>query len=201
MSQSTIGALAAWLAAGQTRIGELAIFDRYEVRHHLDLALDGLTLHTDPLAARAIALYDAAGAYRPLKTAPNLRRGWRLTLSTVEQLHDALDAFYPAMLAARVALQQGRLTVTPLRDTLNRQSGMYAVTRKITDLQANALIGSLCRTDGGCLKTILWPIAPAIPITSLPPEKFTPSGFTLPCAEACNLLIARAREVVKQPAA
>ncbi len=202
--------MAAWLAAGENRMGELLILDGFELRHHLDAGADGLTPYTGATAARDIALYDAAGNYRPLKTAPTLRRGWRLLLSTIEDLHAALDAFYPAMLATRLAFEQGRLAVTPLRDTLNRQSGMYAVTRKITDADADTLIGSFCRTDGGCLKRILWPIAPGIPITSLPPEKFAassvsassiqPSAFPFPllCAEACNLLVAAARETVKK---
>ncbi len=196
--------MAAWLAAGETRIGELVILGQYELRHHLDAGADDLSLHTAASDARQIALYDAGGNYRPLKTAPDLRRGWRLWLATIEELHEALDGFYPAMLAARLAFEQGRLAVTPLRDTLNRQSGMYAVTKRITDAQADALIGSFCRTEGGspgCLKTILWPIAPGVPITTLPPEKFDPSppsAFPLFCSEACNLLVARARETVKQ---
>jgi sirohydrochlorin cobaltochelatase len=177
-------ALAAWLAAGENRVGELIILSNYELRHYRDATLDGLAPYDTPLAAREIALYDAAGNYRPLKTAPTLRRGWRLTLSGIEELRAALDEFYPAMLAARLAFQQGRLAVTPLRDTLNRQ----------------------CRSEDGCpgcLKTILWPIAAGVAITSLPPEKFDASraGFPLLCAEACNLLVARAREVVKQRSA
>ena len=31
----------------------------------------------------AIARFDDSGAYRPLKTAPNLRHGWRLELATL----------------------------------------------------------------------------------------------------------------------
>ena len=207
MSASSITrALAAWLAAGENRIGELVILGQFELRHYDDAnaAPEGLVLHTAPEDARAIALYDAGGNYRPLKTAPTLRRGWRMPLSHIGQLHEALDGFYPAMLAARLAFQQGRLAVTPLRDTLKRQSGMYAVTRKITNPQANALIGSFCRSDGGCLKTILWSIAPGVPVTALPPEKFDPDSslFEAPsipllCAEACNLLVARSREEVK----
>ncbi len=186
-------------------MGEVLIAGQYEVRHYLDAGIDGLASHTAPAAAREIALYDAAGNYRPLKTAPTLRRGWRLALSTIGQLHEALDGFYPAMLAARHAWEQGRLTVTPLRETLNRQSGMYAITKKLADEQADALIGAFCRSDSGCLKTILWPIAPGIPITTLPPEKCDPrtgpptqNRIPLLCAEACNLLVARARETVKQ---
>jgi sirohydrochlorin cobaltochelatase len=201
LSRSISQALAAWLAAGETRIGELAILGRYEVRHHLDCGLEGLALHSTPEAAYEIALYDEAGIYRPLKTAPTLRRGWRLVLETLEQLHEALDFFYPAMLAARLAMEQGRLAITPLRDTLNRQSGMYAITKKISDAHADRVIGAFCKSDGGCLKTILWPISPGVPITSLPADKFVPAtsgGIPLLCAEACNLLVARAREAVKK---
>jgi len=201
LSRSITQALAAWLAAGENRIGEIAILGRYELRHYMDIEVEGLATYTAPDDAREIAVYDAAGEYRPLKTAPSLRRGWRLVLGTIEELHDALDFFYPAMLAARLALQQGRLAVTPLRATLGRQSGMYAITRKVSDSRADAMIGSFCRTDGGCLKTILWPIAPGVPITSLPPEKFDPApkcaAMPLLCAEACNLLVAKAREIVK----
>ncbi len=185
-------------------MGELRITGQYELRHHLDadVPADSLTSFSGPAAARDIALYDAAGEYRPLRTAPTLKRGWRVTLTSVGQLHDALDAFYPAMLAARLAFDQGRLAITPLRDTLNRQSGMYAITRKITDPQANTLIHDACRSDCACLKTILWPIAPGIPVTSLSPSKFRPTldaaHIPLLCAEACNLLVAKAREVVKQ---
>lgn len=186
-------------------MGELAILGQYELRHYLDCAAEGLALHSGPQAAHEIALYDDAGNYRPLKTAPTLRRGWRLTLETIEELHEALDFFYPAMLAARLAMQQERLLITPLRASLNRQSGMYAITRKISDPDADRLVGSFCRSDGGCLKTILWQIAPGVPITSLPPEKFDPSasrgGIPLLCAEACNLLVAKVREAVKKETA
>jgi sirohydrochlorin cobaltochelatase len=205
LSRRITQALAAWLAAGENRIGELAILGRYELRHYLDCGAEGLALHASPESAHEIALYDEAGNYRPLKTAPTLRRGWRLTLETIEQLHDALDFFYPAMLAARLAMEQRRLEPTALRATLNRQSGMYAVTKKISDPDADRLVGSFCRSDGRCLKTILWQIAPGVPITSLPPEKFDPSAsrgaIPLPCAEACNLLVAKARETVKKEAA
>jgi sirohydrochlorin cobaltochelatase len=77
---------------------------------------------------------------------------------------------------------------------------MYRVTQKITDSQAQQLIGRMCDPRTGCIKTILWQIAPGLPITSLPPEKFVPpsaESFPLYCHEACNLLVAGARKVVK----
>src|SRR5438477_12465471 len=82
-----------------------------------------------------IAKYDDAGNYRPLKTAPNLRRGWRLELASLEQLERALDHFYPGRLAMFAAWKDNRLISTPLRETLDRQSGMYRVASKISDAQ------------------------------------------------------------------
>ncbi len=192
------------LASGHLRAGQIHISKSaggFELRHLEDLGRGDLPIFTQPEDARRLSLYDEAGAYRPLKTAPNLRRGWLLRLSTVHELHRALDFFYPAMLGVWRDFTAGRLTPVPLRATLGRQSGMYAVTRKLTDEQAQALIGSFCRSDTGCLKRILWEIAPGLPVTSLPSEKFETagSGAELPlfCHESCNLLVAKAREVVK----
>jgi sirohydrochlorin cobaltochelatase len=77
---------------------------------------------------------------------------------------------------------------------------MYRVTQKLTNGQAQALIGRVCEPRQGCIKTILWRIGPEVPITSLPAEKFIcPGGERLPllCHEACNILVAEARKVVK----
>ena len=78
-------------------------------------------------------------------------------------------------------------------------------TRKITDEAADQLIGRFCRSDTGCLRTILWRIHESRPVTSLPAGKFDPDqgdqeGPCVPilCFEACNLLVAQARTVVKQ---
>ena len=190
---------------GQIFIGGL------ELRHHddADRAVKELTLHNDPEDAAALALYDDAGAYRPLKTAPNLRHGWRLVVPDAAALRLALDLFYPARLGAWRMFQQGRLAATPLRETLGRQTGMYRVTAKLTDAQADELVGRFCRSDGGCLRTILWKrdAAGSVPSTRLPPEKFDPAwdqaggggGESIPllCQEVCNLLVAEARAVVK----
>ena len=204
------------LLIGQIKVSPLV--DGYELRHRDDAgsASEFLAFHRDPEDAAALALYDAAGAYRPLKTAPNLRRGWRLLLADARALRLALDLFYPARMRAWQRLQEGTLRVTPLRDTLNRQTGMYRVTGKITDEQIDALVGRFCRSDGGCLRTILWKrdAAGSVPSTRLPPVKFDPAhdqtgdpagnveGFVpLLCQEACNLLVAEARAVVKGEAA
>ena len=201
---------------GSICIGQIACVrlpDGYELRHRDDAerSPEELTLHEDPEEAAQLALYDDTGAYRPLKTAPNLRHGWRLVVMDTPARRLALDLFYPARLGAWKAYGDGRLVTTPLRETLGRQTGMYRVTQKLTDEQADALVGRFCRSDGGCLRTILWKrdAAGATPSTLLPPEKFDPahdqtgaqgdgaSWLPLLCQEACNLLVAEARAVAK----
>jgi sirohydrochlorin cobaltochelatase len=158
--------------------------------------------------ALEIARYDDAGNYRPLKTAPNLRHGWRMELVDLRELRRALDYFYPGRLAMRAAWRENCLSTTPLRETLDRQSGMYRIAAKILDEQIDDVVGNFCKSDGGCLRTILWKrdARGTIPSTRLPSEKFDPthdqSGRgenTIPllCQEACNLLVAECRKVVK----
>src|SRR5215475_15739153 len=105
----------------------------FVVSHRDHESLDQLQTYRDAEDAVKIARYDDAGKYRPLKTAPNLRHGWRLELATVEELRRALDYFYPGRLAIFGAWKNGYLKSTALRETLDRQSGMYRVAAKISD--------------------------------------------------------------------
>jgi sirohydrochlorin cobaltochelatase len=207
-------------------IGEILVqkTDRaaFVLSHRDDESVDRLHTYRDAEAAPEIARYDDKGNYRPLKTAPNLRHGWRLELATVEELKRALNYFYPARLATFAAWKSSHLETTPLRETLNRQSGMYRVAAKISDPQINALVADFCRSDTGCLRTILWrrDRQGTIASTKLPREKFDPlydqvaaacsrpvgdarsshsEAATVPllCQEPCNLLIAACRKVVK----
>jgi cobalt chelatase family protein/4Fe-4S binding protein len=217
--------------------GEILVKKRegagFVLSHRDDVSLDQVQAYRDAENAIEIAKYDDAGNYRPLKTAPNLRHGWRLELATVEELRRALDYFYPGRLAVFAAWKSGHLKTTALRETLDRQSGMYRVAAKISDLQINDLVTNFCRSDSGCLRTILWKRdrSGATASTELPKEKFDPAydqampacsrrpegdarashppslsygvagreAATVPllCQEACNLLVAECRKVVK----
>ena len=112
--------------------------------HRDDARRADLTVYRDAEAAVAIARYDDAEAYRPLKTAPNLRHGWSLILPDAAAVRVALDLFYPGRLPAYVAWRRGTLKATPLRETLERQTGMYRAAAKISDQQADELVGRFC---------------------------------------------------------
>jgi sirohydrochlorin cobaltochelatase len=194
---------------------------RFVLSHRDDESVDHLQTFRNAQDAIEIAKYDDAGNYRALKTAPNLRHGWRLELDTLEELRCALDYFYPGRLAVFAAWKRDQLQTTPLRETLDRQSGMYRVAAKISDSQIDDVVADFCRSNGGCLRTILWKRDGdgAIASTKLPKEKFDPTcdqtaasippgsatpataatAATVPllCQEACNLLVAECRKVVK----
>src|SRR5260370_35240644 len=104
----------------------------FVLSHRDQEAADQLKVFRNAEDAIEIAKYDDTGNYRPLKTAPNLRHGWRLELDTLEAVMRALDYFYPGRLAAFAAWKSDKLQTTPLRETLDRQSGMYRVAAKIS---------------------------------------------------------------------
>jgi sirohydrochlorin cobaltochelatase len=190
--------------------------DGFVISHREDQARGDLKLFHSAEDAIDLSKFDDSGNYRPLKTAPNLQHGWRLQLATVDDLRRSLDYFYPGRLAVFAAWKGGPLASTPLRETLDRQSGMYRVAAKISDEQVDRVVGDFCRSDGSCLRTILWKRDKrgTIASTNLPPEKFdpafdqtltpgspppaiTPRVIPLLCQEPCNLLVAECRNVVK----
>jgi sirohydrochlorin cobaltochelatase len=191
------------------------ISDDFALCHRDDETRDDLERFQNPEDAIEIARYDDEGNYRPLKTAPNLRHGWSMNVRSSDQLRRALDHFYRGRLAVLIAWHRGQLRTTALRETLGRQSGMYRVAAKISDAQIDDLMADFCRSNGGCLRAILWKRDHRGTVASakLPKEKFDPAWdqaqapgapqSTIPvavpllCQEACNLLVAACRKVVK----
>ena len=225
MQNSVERCLEAMLAA-PFHVGQILVQEtttgRFVLSHRDDKPMDQLKNFRSAEDAIEIAKYDDALNYRPLKTAPNLRHGWRLELETLEELSRALDYFYPGRLAVFAVWKKGNLQTTSLRETLDRQSGMYRVAAKISDSQIEDLVTNFCRSNGGCLRTILWKRGQegAIASRKLPTQKFDPAcDQTAPCSrrpvgdarashseaaivpllcqEACNLLVAECRKVVK----
>lgn len=200
-------ALADWLKSGGTRVGEVVIHSQptgFLLHHHLDNPADNLTLHHGAEAAREIARHDAAGEFRPVKTAPSLIRGWQLHLADLPALALALDFLYPAALGNWQRLTAGRTEIPTLRETLGRQTGIYRVTQLIRDEEAATLVADTC--GAGCLRRVLWPLESGKPWPTLPDEKQTPPAhspaaggeFPLLCINPCQVLVGGARSVVKR---
>lgn len=197
-------ALAAWLAAGRDQIGQVSISANadgtHSLRHVEDRGLDDLQVHHSPQDALFIARNDAAGAFRPLHSAPTLNRGWRIDLGTLDELRQALDFIYPAAVGMAHALEQERLAAVPLRDLLGRQTGMYRFANNITDEQAHAMVGKSC-ANTNCLRRILWPLTRSQPMAGAAQAKTQPdhaeSAIPLLCIEACTHIVSAARKVAR----
>jgi sirohydrochlorin cobaltochelatase len=175
------------------KIGELLIRPGFELIHRDDRDADSATLRrlTAPADLRELILLDEDGNFRPLRAAPNLRRGWIYQADDVAALHLALDYLYPSALANWSLARQGKLEPTPWSETAGRQTGRFRVVREIDDAALHELVARHCQPD--CLKRRLWPPAAQ-------PTGENPGEIPLFCPEACNYLVAKAREVLKGPA-
>lgn len=141
---------------------------------------------------REMAKNDAAGEYRPLKTAPGLKSGWITTTEGAREFLQRLDAIYPGLFATWVAYERGSLSPVSLRDTLGRQTGMYRFAGTITDEMARRMTGELCAP--GCLRCITWSFEAEN--THYRIER-SPGTVPLLCTEACTFAVSRARELAK----
>ena len=187
--------LSAAIVSGFFQIGQVVIEKNppgFSLHHEADTGREDLEIFHSPEDALGIARCDDSGDYRPLKTAPNLRRGWELRLDSLATLRLALDGIYPAALGNWRAVLRGEKIAPPLRETLNRQTGMYRITGLLTRDEAARLITSLCRP--GCLRQILWPIESADPA---PAPAAPECRIPLFCTNPCSHFLGKAREAVK----
>lgn len=207
VAESQAEAVASWLTAGGSRLGEILIARRgpgFTLRHFRDEGAEDLKRYSGSESAREIAKCDSAGEFRPLKTAPTLVTGWELQVEDLPALVLALEFFYPAAVANWLRLLQGGASAAPLRSVLGRQTGIYRVTALIRDGEAEKLVADTC--GAGCQRRVLWPLEDGRPWTSLPgdkqvaPQEGPQCGGTIPllCLDPCQILVGGARSVVKR---
>lgn len=192
--------LARFLQVGPApwKIGEVAIRPTENASFHLmhrdDLSRDpaGLRALHSPEELRELIRLDAKGHFRPLRAAPNLRRGWLHHASDLPGLLLALDYLYPAALANWALRRHDQLPTTPWPETAERQTGRFRIVRELNETGLHGLVTRHCQT--GCLKRRLWP--PAAPSTAAEPPA---AEIPLLCPEACNFLVDQARKKLKGP--
>jgi len=162
----------------------------YELRHADDRDRPEAELRPIPLTGlRALAQFTADGAFRPLKSAPNLQTGWRATTANDAELEQALNQLYPGAVADWFAAQSHPPPVTNFREFARRQTGMYRITQKLTDAQAALVIRAGCHRSF-CWKRRLWSVEGLAP--DAPAEK-----SLIPCLEPCALLLEFARAAMR----
>ena len=188
-------ALAAFVAAIETELifGQVRIrrLERgFELGHTADQECDPGELRLiGENDIRLLAQFTASGAFRPLKSAPSLKHGWRISARDEEALGAALNQLYPGAVADWFAAQSSAPPVTSFRDFTSRQTGMYRITALLDDAVAGAVIRACCHKDF-CLKRRLWTV------DGLAPD--APAAKSLiPCLEPCAILLEFARKMAR----
>ena len=161
---------------------------RYALRHVEDAAASGLDVHDDPRAAREISKTTEAGEYRPLKSSPNLRRGWELRLSGARDLAVTMNLLYPAAVVHWHLYREGRLQTTSYRENAARQSGIYKRVQRLSDGGVQDAARACCE-DAVCLKMTLWDVDRETPLAMERGEG------EIPCPEPCSVFVSFARRV------
>jgi hypothetical protein len=169
---------------------------RYHLRHvgDVDVEAAALASHDDPLDARDVATLDDDGRFRPLKTAPSLRTGWRFSGLEPAELVEAVDAFYPATVANWHREREGALDVSHWRETMERQTGIYGVVEtwdRGEGYEHVNWVAEACCDDSQCLKRREWQYDSN---TALDVDG---GDGVFPCREPCSLVISAARKWTK----
>jgi hypothetical protein len=167
---------------------------RYRLSHVDDAGTNGLDQYDDPLAARELATYTDDGGYRPLKTAPTLRRGWTFPNLRPDELVETVDFLYPATITNWHQERTGNLDVSHWRETMERQTGMYGVIETWDRGEGHEhveWVAESCCRDSQCLKRRRWQYDDET-------ELETPGGDgVFPCREPCSLVVTAARKFTK----
>ena len=160
----------------------------YSLRHTDDAREDGLEISENPRAAREIAKLTEGGEYRPLKSSPNLRRGWELRVADGHALAIAMNYLYPAGVVHWHLYREGRLPLTNFRENAARQSGIYKRIQRLSD-EGVLDAARACCEDAVCLKRTLWDVDEDTPL-----EVDRGEG-EIPCPEPCSIYVSFARRV------
>ncbi len=160
----------------------------YSLRHEDDAEAEDLEVSEDPRAAREIAKLTEGGEYRPLKSSPNLRRGWEIVVPDARGLVTAMNYLYPAGVVHWYLHREGRLELTSFRENAARQSGIYKRIQRLSDEGVQNAARACCE-DAVCLKKTLWDVDESTPLDIHRGEG------EIPCPEPCSIFVSFARRV------
>ena len=160
----------------------------YRLCHIDDAVAEGLKLYESPRDAREISKLTEDGEYRPLKSSPNLRRGWSLRVANEKELATAMNYLYPSAIVHWHLHREGELEVTHYRQNAARQSGIYKRVQALTDEGVQDAARACCE-NAVCLKKTLWDVDKDLPL-----EMERGEG-EIPCPEPCSIFVSFARRV------
>ncbi len=186
-------AFAAWVDASPEGRGFGQVLARrapggYSLRHVDDGEASELEIYDDPRAAREVARLTEKGEHRPLKSSPNLRRGWEIKVPDAAGLAVAMNYLYPAGIVHWYLYREGRLGITSFRENAARQSGIYKRIQRLSDEGVQNAARACCE-DAVCLKRTLWDVDEETPL------RLERGKGEIPCPEPCSVFISFARRV------
>jgi hypothetical protein len=187
-------AFAAWVdeEPGGRTFGQVFIRpvpgEGYYLCHRDDAQAPNLERYEDPRAAREIAKLTDAGEYRPLKSSPNLWRGWQLRVEGARGLAVAMNYLYPAGVTHWFLHREGSLEITDYRENAARQSGIYKRIQHLSDEGVQNAARACCE-DAVCLKKTLWNVDERTPLV------MDRGDGEIPCPEPCSIFVSFARRV------
>lgn len=173
----------------------------YDIRHRADrgCSADHLTLRGSTAEMHELARTTEAGRHRPMRSTPDLRRGWLARELDGPQLWTVLNALYPAAPIHWFRGVSGGTDACSFAESARRQTGIYTAVRELKGEQLSAAVRASC-SRSMCLRHPVWdPATSALePTGRLEAEPSVgPERAVVPCTRPCSLLIAFAREVVR----
>ncbi len=158
----------------------------FELRHDQDRDTDPTHLRPVALEAlRELAARTASDEFRPLKSAPTLRAGWRCRVAGPADLEAALSELYPASLSDDCALAEGRARPTTWTEYAERQLGRARALRGLEGEALARIVTAGCHASV-CLKRRLW-TGPGLAAED------AGNKSALPCLEPCAVFTYFAR--------
>ena len=192
-------------ASGKLRIGQIELSQsltesNYLIYHIDDLPTiesdnwDDLKIHNNPQAAIQISRLNKKQGFRFLKASPDLVTGWVFRLHTLNEVMTTLNFIYPAAISLWIAHLEQRLRIEPLRDKLERQTGMYRNSSQLSLDELKLVVAESCNQF--CSKIKLWSLEKdQLPLEELKPQT---SNLEFLCPQACNWLVAQCSRKTKQ---
>ena len=176
-----------------SQIGEVHITaheGRFELRHVKDREETASKLSPCSIQdLREVVATDTNSSFRPLKSSPDLRRGWTAAASTEETLWEILNVIYPGAIGDWFAQKQASTKPTSYQEFVGRQSGMYRGASKLSSIETQNLVAGCC-SQQHCLKKRMW-------TTEGEPQRDDSTITPLLCREPCQLLLELARRTSK----
>lgn len=180
---------------GEMEFGELLILPNknlFSVRHRVDRGVPATKLEklASPESGEALSRYTEEDVYRPLRSAPNLRKGWILENLSYADLALFLNLVLPGARAYWTLEQLGRLRLTTFSETAARQTGIYSSVQQLPAEAVQAITERVC--GKGCVRHPRWGLRDSNPEPLVHKKEF---GFpnAIPCPEPCCWWIAQAQ--------